>query len=80
MFKGVTCGNLNTSNTIRKDLFVEESYDICPSATKLYNVSTSEDGMYIRYCGNSLFNSHGNVHILSVDSKIEFKDIRKKRI
>lgn len=50
MFEGVTCGNLNTSNTIQKDLFVKETYDICPSATELHNVSTSEDGMYIRYC------------------------------
>lgn len=54
MFEGVTCGNLNTSNTIQKDLFVKETYDICPSATELHNVSTSEDGMYIRYCGNYL--------------------------
>lgn len=50
MFEGVTCGILNTSNMIHKDLFVEEIYDICPSATELHNVSTSEDGMYIRYC------------------------------
>uniref|UniRef100_A0A8W8JH20 Sushi domain-containing protein n=1 Tax=Magallana gigas TaxID=29159 RepID=A0A8W8JH20_MAGGI len=50
MFEGVTCGNLNTSNTIHRDLFVREIYDTCPSATELFNVSTSEDGMYIRYC------------------------------
>lgn len=62
MFEGVTCGNSNTSNTIQKDLFVKETYDICPSATELHNVSTSEDGMYIRYCGNSLFYNHGNIH------------------
>lgn len=54
MFEGVTCGNSNTSNTIQKDLFVKETDDICPSATELHNVSTSEDGMYIRYCGNYL--------------------------
>lgn len=50
MFEGVTCGILNTSNMIHKDLFVEETNDICPSATELHNVSTSGDGMYIRYC------------------------------
>lgn len=54
MFEGVTCGNLNTSNRIQKDLFVKETYDTCPSATKLHNVTTSWDGMYIRYCGNYL--------------------------
>uniref|UniRef100_A0A8W8JKN8 Sushi domain-containing protein n=1 Tax=Magallana gigas TaxID=29159 RepID=A0A8W8JKN8_MAGGI len=50
MFEGVTCGNLNTSNMIHKDLFVKETYVFCPSATELHNVSTSEDGMYIQYC------------------------------
>lgn len=62
MFEGVTCGILNTSNMIHKDLFVEETNDICPSATELHNVSTSGDGMYIRYCGNSLIYNHGNIH------------------
>lgn len=54
MFEGVICGNLNTSYMIHKDLFVKETYDICPSATELHNASTSEDEMYIRYCGNYL--------------------------
>lgn len=54
MFEGVTCGNLSTDNTIHEDLYVKEIHDICPSATELQNVTTSADGIYIRYCGNSL--------------------------
>lgn len=64
IFDGVTCGILNTSNMIYKDLFVEETYDVCPSATELHNVSTSEDGMYIRYCGNSVIYNHFNIHYI----------------
>lgn len=62
MFEGVTCGNLNTSNMLQKGQFVKETYDICPSATELHNVSTSKDGMNIRYCGNSVIYNHCNIH------------------
>lgn len=82
MFEGVTCGILNTSNMIHKDLFVEETNDICPSATELHNVSTSGDGMYIRYCGNSLIYNHGNIHkiyfllIQKLNKKMKGKSIQ----
>lgn len=55
MFEGVTCGNSITSNEIITGLHVKKMYDICPSATELHNVTTSEDEDYMRYCGSSLF-------------------------
>lgn len=55
MFDGVTCENSTTSNEIITGLHVKKMYDICPNATELHNVTTSDDGIYMRYCGSSLF-------------------------
>lgn len=55
MFDGVTCGHSTTSNEIFKGLHVKKRYDICPNATELHNVTTSDGGIYMRYCGSSLF-------------------------
>lgn len=54
MFQGLTCGEDNTSNEINTDLYVKEMYDMCPNATYLHNVTTFEEGIYLKYCGKSL--------------------------
>lgn len=67
---------------LQKDLVVEETYYICPSATELHNVSTSEDGMYIRYCGNSVIYNHCNINYkyFLLIIKLNKKQIQEKNL
>lgn len=74
MFEGVMCGNDNTSNWINTDLYVKEIHYICPNAIDLHNVTTSKDGIYIRYCGSSLYSFFSpKIKYIFVNLKTESK-------
>lgn len=51
LFDGVTCWNLNSSDTIYKNLYVSDTLEYCDDNMEIYN-ETTELGKFELFCGN----------------------------
>lgn len=51
LFDGVTCWNLNSSDTIYKNLYVSDTLEYCDDNMEIHN-ETTELGKFELFCGN----------------------------